>query len=121
LGLGSEVNRWKSLASRPTLGFTDDIDLKVPQRNRIYNQSINHYTTQNTIPKTPPANTIPPKNSIKMDAKTEVMQQVRQQAAIANARALVEVRHTRPLPTIPHNLHPKFSLSPNAISFWTVF
>jgi import inner membrane translocase subunit TIM13 len=27
-----------------------------------------------------------------MDAKTEVMQQVRQQAAIANARALVEVR-----------------------------
>lgn len=45
MGLGSEVNRWKSLASRPTLGFTDDIDLKVPQRNRIYNQSINHYTT----------------------------------------------------------------------------
>lgn len=35
------------------------------------------------------------------DAKTEVMQQVRQQAAISNARALVEVRERNQLPLSP--------------------
>ena len=36
-----------------------------------------------------------------MDAKTEVMQQVRQQAAIQNARLLVEVNLHAPAHSIP--------------------
>jgi import inner membrane translocase subunit TIM13 len=56
-----------------------------------------------------------------MDAKTEVMQQVRQQAAIANARALVEVCHSHPTTTtIPHPIslltHPPSGTHPIKIS-----
>jgi hypothetical protein len=80
--------------------------LKVPQRNRIYNTYLPIATrpylkvpTQSHPLTQKPKH---PQTSSKMDAKTEVMQQVRQQAAIANARALVEVCQFIPiLTTIP--------------------
>jgi hypothetical protein len=55
-----------------------------------------------------------------MDAKTEVMQQVRQQAAIANARALVEVCQSIPILTTIPNIPISHSNSPHPSSLFPV-